>query len=124
MTALDKVLAAFDADKVPAPGTMRDALSELDRHIDEAQRQAREWSVIRGKLEIWANVQRTLGDVRAAGGVQLPAPVLSVVRPMETTVCSVPPCVSPARAWDRGTPYCKRHARERGVLPHGKIGGE
>ena len=119
MTALDRLLNAMDADQVPAPGTYRDALAELDHLLAERWDNLRDLAALRGKLEAFAGVGVVLREAKRQSGAQTEvAPLVAV--PEAPTLCSV--CDRrPARIWDDGDPYCKRCAREAGVVIHGKI---
>ena len=119
MTALDKMLAAMDADVVPAAGTYKDALAELDAIIANHWDNLRDVCALRGKIESFAGIGAVLRQAARTQGAEAASAPLAAV-PEAPTLCSV--CERrPARVWDDGDPYCKRCAREAGVVVHGKI---
>jgi hypothetical protein len=119
MTALDKMLAAMDADVVPAAGTYKDALAELDAIIAGSWEHLRDVCALRGKIESFAGIGAVLRQANRSKAAEAASTPLVAV-PESPTLCSV--CQRrPARVWDEGDPYCKRCAREAGVVVHGKI---
>lgn len=118
MTALEKMLEAMNANVEPAAGTYRDALIELDRVIEEHDAGLRAALILRGKIETFAEVSSVFREIRRKANSHPADPVPGI--PGGTTMCSI--CgTREARVWDESTPYCKRCARDEGVVIKGKV---
>lgn len=118
MSALQKMLSAMQGDHDPAPGTYRDAVIELDRHITDAFDAAVKAAQLKGKLEAYQNFAKAFRETQRRAGVTDDAPVV----PLSAlpTMCSL--CGErEARVWDDGLPYCKRCAHDEGVSFGGKV---
>jgi len=124
MTALEKWLAAMEADKTPAAGTTRDALAELDEvtrkavdTIGSETARLKTAAEIRGKIVMYQAFGSILHDLHTA---EDEAPKLAPVPDTHPTLCSI--CGRrEARVWDEGEPYCKRCARDEGIDFGGKV---
>ncbi len=118
MTALEKLLAAMESDHEPAPGTYRDALVELERQINESFATIVRCAEMRGRLEAYAGISRVVSDVAKEAHQAEESTVTPLHR--EVAMCSI--CgTREARVWDENIPYCKRCARNEGVVITGKV---
>jgi hypothetical protein len=119
VTALNKMVAAMEAGAEPAAGTYRDALAELDAHLHELEVALRDGLILRGRLQTYIQVSSVLRELKSPPVVVAP---VSELRQAQSRVVLCEICgAREGRLQDDGVWYCKRCARDKGVIVHGKI---
>jgi hypothetical protein len=140
VTALEKLLAAREAGRQPAPGTYKNAMAEIndmliqaklfmfqvlvvEQNYDKAEKlwdMAMRLAEVKGGLDIQGTYERGFEEVVKKINATPPKEVISAVAAMEPTKCSN--CNKrDAKVWEKGAAYCKQCAKELGVDFHGKV---
>jgi hypothetical protein len=134
------MMAAFDAGKDPSPGTINDAVAELDDtlkalriHIfhalviqDNMEEADKYWQLALQLAELKGSIlaqklfnsslKKTIDEL-----VKTPQPQAdSVAKAMVATTC-VNCQTREAKVWEKGEAYCKQCAKALGIDFHGKV---
>jgi hypothetical protein len=126
MTALERIIRIMSEQKTPAPATVRDSLIEVEVKIKEADELLQDLLILKGMIMTYSPFMVALSKVgrelQREREREEEARLRLIEEPQKKySVCVVDGCEKSPRVYDGNDGYCKPHARDHGIVVHGKI---